>query len=169
MAPVVSAALAVGLAHGLDGRAIITAVVAASELTARLGAMTPGAFHDHGYHATGVVGTIGAAFAAAKLARLAPEPMRNAIGIAASQAAGIAECFSDGTWTKRLHPGWAAHSAIIAADLAAGGFTGPARALDGARGLFNSHLGSGDHPFGRVTERLGDDWLCTRSAFKPYP
>ncbi len=168
-APIVTAALSLGEAIGADGRAILTAIVAGSELTARLGAMAPGAFHDRGYHATGVIGAIGAAVTAAKLLALPVAKTQNAIGIAASQAAGIAECFSDGTWTKRLHPGWAAHCGIAAAQLADCGFTGPAKSLDGTRGLYNAHLGKADHPYGRVTTGLGETWLCAQSSFKPYP
>jgi 2-methylcitrate dehydratase PrpD len=168
-APIVSTALALGEAVGASGSAVLTAIIAGSELTARLGAMSPGAFHDHGYHATGVVGAIGAAFTASKLIGLSAEKMQNAVGIAASQAAGIAECFADGTWTKRLHAGWAAHSAIAAAQLADCGFTGPAKSLDGERGFFNAHLGGAAHPFARVTEGLGETWLCSQSSFKPYP
>jgi 2-methylcitrate dehydratase PrpD len=168
-APIVSTALALGEALHADGRSILTAIVAGSELTARLGAMAPGAFHDHGYHATGVVGAIGAAITAGKLLGLSAAKLQNAIGIAASQAAGIAECFSDGTWTKRLHAGWAAHCGIAAAQLADCGFTGPAKSLDGDRGLFNVHLGRGVHPYHRVTDGLGETWLCIGSSFKPYP
>jgi 2-methylcitrate dehydratase PrpD len=168
-APIVSTAFALGESLNADGRAILTAIVAGSELTARLGAMAPGAFHDHGYHATGVVGAIGAAITAGKLLALSPEKLQNAIGIAASQAAGLAECFSDGTWTKRLHPGWAAHCGIAAAQLADCGFTGPAKSLDGDRGLFNAHLGRANHPYDRITSDLGETWLCTQSSFKPYP
>jgi len=168
-APIVSTAWALGTALESRGSAILSAVIAGSEIAARLGAMTPGAFHDHGFHATGIVGTVGAAVTAGKLMQLSVAAMQNAIGIAATQAAGLAECFADGTWTKRLHPGWAAHSGIVAAQLAAGGFTGPVRSLDGARGLFNAHLGPGDHPYARITDRLGEVWQCTRSSFKPYP
>lgn len=167
--PIVAAALAAGQAARADGRTVLTAIVAGSELMARLGAMTPGAFHDHGYHPTGVLGAIGAAFTAGKVMGLAPQQMQNAIGIAASQGAGIAESFSDGTWTKRLHSGWAAHAGVAAATLAEAGFTGPAKALDGARGLFNAHLGKADHPYARVTDGLGETWMCTGSSCKPYP
>lgn len=168
-APVVSCALALGEARKADGRAVLAAVVAGSETTCRLGAMAPGAFHRHGFHATGVLGAIGAACTAGKIGTLSLSALQDAIGIAASQAAGLMECFADGTWTKRLHPGWAAHCGIAAAELAARGFSGPARAIDGERGLFNAHLGAADHPFQRIAEGLGVEWLCTRSAFKPYP
>jgi 2-methylcitrate dehydratase PrpD len=168
-APVISAALAAGEAGRHDGASVLMAVIAGSEIAARLGAMAPGAFHDHGFHATGIVGAIGAAVAAGRLRGLDAAGLQNAIGIAATQASGLAECFADGTWTKRLHPGWAAHSGIVAAELAAGGFTGPIRSLDGARGLFNAHLGAGDHAFASVTDGLGETWQCARSSFKPYP
>ena len=168
-APIVSTALALGEALRADGRSILTAIVAGSEIAARLGALTPGAFHDHGFHATGVVGAISAAVTAGKLLSLPPEKLQNAIGIATSQGAGIAECFSDGTWTKRLHPGWAAHSGIVAAQLADSGFTGPIKSLDGDRGFFNAHLGRGDYAYSRIMEGLGETWLCTGSSFKPYP
>lgn len=168
-APVVSTALALGEARGATARDILAAVIAGSEIAARLGAMAAGAFHDRGWHATGVLGAIGAAYAAARLHRLDVAMTQNAIGIAASQAAGIGEPFADGTWTKRLHAGWAAHCGIAAAELAACGFTGPAKGLDGARGLFAAHLGNGAQPFHHVTDGLGTDWQCARSSFKPYP
>jgi 2-methylcitrate dehydratase PrpD len=168
-APVVCTALALGEALCVDGKSLLTAIIAGSETAARLGAMAPGKFHDHGFHATGVVGAVGAAVTAGKLMNLPPEKFRNTIGIVASQAAGIAECFTDGTWTKRLHPGWAAHCGIAAAQLADCGFTGPIRSLDGERGLFNAHLGRGDYPYRQVTDGLGDRWLCKDSSFKPYP
>ena len=159
-APVVSTALALGEALKSDGECLLTAIVAGSEVTARLGALAPGKFHDHGFHATGVVGAVGAAVTAARLMNLSPEKFRNAIGIVSSQAAGIAECFTDGTWTKRLHSGWAAHCGIAAAQLADCGFTGPIKSLDGDRGLFSSHLGRGDYPYAQVTDSLGSTWLC---------
>ena len=168
-APVVSTALALGEALRADGRSLLAAIVAGSETAARLGTMAPGKFHDHGFHATGIVGAVGAAVTAGKLMHLPSEKLRNAIGIVASQAAGTAECFTDGTWTKRLHAGWAAHCGIAAAQLADCGFTGPIKSLDGERGLFNAHLGRGDHPYAQVMDGLGTRWLCADSSFKPYP
>src|SRR5262245_8927590 len=104
---------------------------------------------------------------AAKLMDLPQDKFRNALGIVSSQAAGIAECFTDGTWTKRLHAGWAAHCGIVAAQLADCGFTSPIKSLDGDRGLFNSHLGRGAYPYAQATDGLGSTWLCKDSSFKP--
>ncbi|HUA51294.1 MAG TPA: MmgE/PrpD family protein, partial [Candidatus Sulfotelmatobacter sp.] len=70
---------------------------------------------------------------------------------------------------KRLHPGWAAHSGITAAYLAAEGFSGPATVLEGRFGLFATHLGPDSYAMDRVTDGLGRDWECVRTSFKPYP
>jgi 2-methylcitrate dehydratase PrpD len=168
-APVVSAAISLAEAVGAEGRDFVAAVIAGSELTARIGAAATGKFQARGLHPTGIVGTIGAAIAAGRLLKLSPLEMRHAIGIAASQASGISESFGDGTWPRRLHPGWAAHSGIVAAYLARSGFTGPRQALEGRFGLFAAFLGSRDHPFEQVAVGLGETWLAPQSAFKPYP
>jgi 2-methylcitrate dehydratase PrpD len=167
--PIVSTVLSLGDVRALSGSDALLALIVGAELTSRLGVVEPAAFHSRGFHTTGVIAAIGAAFASAKILRLSPRATQNAIGIAASQAAGISECFSDGTWTKRFHPGWAAHCGITAATFAQFGYTGPAKALDGARGLFSTHLGAASLPFQKATEGLGRGWLCARSSFKPYP
>lgn len=79
------------------------------------------------------------------------------------------EGFRDGSAVKQLHPGWAAHAGIIAAYLAQDGFTGPATVFEGRDGLYNSHVGHGDHPADRMTEGLGHEWTCLHTSFKPYP
>src|SRR4029453_7672711 len=62
-------------------------------------------------------------------------------GICGSQASGIIEYLADGTWTKRLHAGWAAHAGVVAALLARAGFTGPETVLEGfAGGVGNAAL-----------------------------
>ena len=81
-----------------------------------------------------IVGPFAAAAATAKLLGLSPRELAHAFGIAASQAAGRLEFFSDGAWTKRFHPGWASHSGYLAARLAQAGFTGPLLAFEGRDG-----------------------------------
>ena len=167
--PIVTTALTVGEAVGASGTDVLTAAIAGSEVTCRIGCAAAGGFHKRGYHPTGVVGTFGAAFIASRLLGLTADQMRHAAGIAGSQASGLLEFFSDGTWAKRLHPGWASHSGIGAAYLAQGGFTGPATVLEGRFGLFNSHLGSGTYHYDRITAELGQHWECVKTSFKPYP
>lgn len=168
-APVVTTALAAGELAKASGKAVLTAAIGGAEVTCRIGCVVPGGFHKRGYHPTGVIGTFGAALIAGKLMGLDAAGLRNALGVAGSQASGILEFFSDGSWAKRLHPGWAAHSGMIAAYLAADGFTGPATVFEGRFGLFATHLGPGSYPMDRVTRGLGEDWTCVRTSFKPYP
>ncbi len=168
-APIVATGLTLGEALGADGKTVMTAIVAGAELGCRIGRVTPGAFHQRGFHATGVMGAFAASVTAGKLLGLNANQLRQALGISGSQASGLLEGFRDGSAVKQLHPGWAAHAGIIAAYLAQDGFTGPATVFEGRDGLFNSHLGSGDHPFGRMTEGLGDEWTCLHTSFKPYP
>ena len=168
-APVVSAALAAGQLTKANGRSVLTAAIAGAEIICRIGCVTPSAFHKRGFHPTGVIGTFGSALISGKLLGLDALQLRNALGIAGSQASGILEFFSDGSFAKQLHPGWAAHSGIIASYLASEGFTGPATVLEGRYGLFATHLGPGSYSMDRVVQRLGAEWICTRTSFKPYP
>ena len=97
--------------------------------------------------------------------------MERAAGICGSFAAGLLECWVDGTQTKFLHPGWAAQSGITAAFLARAGATGPTKVLEGRLGLFASHLQDPGAPrdFDRVVDGLGARWESRNSSFKPYP
>jgi 2-methylcitrate dehydratase PrpD len=168
-APVVSAALAAGQLTKADGKSVLAAAIAGAEITCRIGCVTPSAFHKRGFHPTGVIGTFGSALISGKLLGLDAVQLQNAMGIAGSQASGILEFFSDGSFAKQLHPGWAAHSGIIASYLASEGFTGPATVLEGRYGLFATHLGPGSYSMDRVVQKLGTEWICIKTSFKPYP
>jgi 2-methylcitrate dehydratase PrpD len=135
----------------------------------RLGAAAPGQFHHHGYHATPICGAFAAGIVAGKLMGLGQEALVCTLGICGSQAAGLQAFLNDGSWTKRLHPGWAAHGGIVAAQLAAHGFQGPKTVLEGRFGLFATHVGRAAFDPGRLTRGLGQAWETERIAFKPYP
>ncbi len=168
-APSVATALTAGEAVAADGAMTLAALIAGSELVCRIGIVVPGGFHARGYHATGVIGTFGAAITAGRLFGLDANQTVNALGIAGSQAAGILEFFSDGSSAKRFHPGWAAHSGIAAVYLARAGFTGPATVLEGRYGLFNTHLGPGEYDVESILDDLGERWECINTSYKPYP
>ena len=168
-AAAVPAALAAGeAAHG-DGRNFLTALTLGMEVSVRLGLVAPGAFHDHGFHPTGVCGAFGAALIAGKLAGLSARQLTDALGIAGSQASGLMEFLTDGTSVKRLHPGWAAHAGLIASRLAAAGMTGPCGVLDGRFGMYRSHLGDGQWNLAALTSELGTRWHLLDISLKPYP
>ena len=111
------------------------------EANIRIGLVARGGFHDRGFHPTGICGAFASALVAGQMAGLSPAQLADALGLAGSQAAGSLEFLTDGTWAKRIHAGWAAHSGLVAARLAAAGFSGPRGTLDGRFGLYRSHLG----------------------------
>ena len=167
-AVLVPAVLALAESERFDGRGALTALVAGYEAMIRIGMAAPGRFHERGWHATAVCGAFGAALAAGKSLGLDAGRLTAALGVAASMASGVMEFLEDGSWVKRLHPGWAAQSGIQAAALAGEGFTGPATALEGRLGFYRAALG--DAPdIEKHLKNLGDEWETLRSSFKLYP
>ncbi|MGH2667937.1 MAG: MmgE/PrpD family protein [bacterium] len=166
-AVVLPAVLAVGESQRADGRAVITAAVAGYEAIARLGMAAAGAFHSRGWHATAVCGPFAAALGAGKVAGLDARRLTAALGLAGSMASGVLEHLADGSWSKRMHPGWAAHGGVVAAAFAAGGFTGPASILEGRFGFYRTFLGV--EPDWCPFDTRGRDWETLRIGFKPYP
>lgn len=144
-AAVFPAALAIASDGGADARALAAAVTAGYEVMARVGeAATAIAQYDRGFHPTGTCGVFGAAVAAGRLLGLDAAGVRAAMGVALSFAAGSMEFLSDGAWTKRLHPGWAAHGGVIAARLAAAGYEAPRDPIGGPDGFLRAYSGVGD-------------------------
>jgi 2-methylcitrate dehydratase PrpD len=94
--------------------------------------------------------------------------MVNALGIAGSLSSGLLEYLTDGSWTKRLHPGWAAQSGLRAATMARAGYNGPRTVLEGPHGFFRAFAHGSKPRFSYLTEGLGEDWLMEDIAFKPY-
>src|SRR5262249_37045257 len=122
-----SAALAVAQERGLSGRETIAATVAGFETMIRIGRATKHSNERRGFHAPGTTGPLGAAVACGPLMQFDAERMTNALGISASTAGGLLEFARSGTgaMVKRLHLGRAAEGGVLAASLAADGFTGP--------------------------------------------
>ncbi len=164
---VAAAVLAVGEATGASGAEMLAATIGGYEISSRVGLAAPGELHLKGFHPTSVCGVFAAAAAAARLRGLTAEQTANALGIAGSQASGLMEYLADGSQTKPLHAGWAAHAGVTAAALAAHGATGPASVLEGRFGLLASHLGEFDEA--ALTAELGSRWETPLIAFKAYP
>jgi len=166
----VTTALAVGESVAASGAAVLEAVVAGVEVMCRVGLAVPGRFHARHFHPTSLAGSFGAAAAAGKLLGLTEEQLVRAFGICGSQAGGIIEYLGDGSWTKRLHPGWAAHAGVVAALLAQSGFTGPERVLEGEHGFYAAFAGGHDEPrLSAQLDSLGSTWEIGELTFKPYP
>jgi 2-methylcitrate dehydratase PrpD len=105
-----------------SGRELITGFVSGYEAACRIGAALQPGHYDRGFHATGTIGTFGAAAACARLLGLPADVTAVALGIAGTEAAGLKSQF--GTMCKPLHAGKAAQNGLLAARLAARGFTG---------------------------------------------
>jgi len=164
-------ALSVGQAVDADGRAVLSAYLAASEVAIRIGLTANFGFHDRGLHATGVAGHFSSAVAAGRLFGLDAAAIATAQGIAGSTAMASQEFVADGAWNKRFHPGWAGVAGVTAAKLAQGGFVAPGLPYEGRFGLFQSLLGShgAAYDIGQMTAGLGSQWQTAQSAVKPFP
>jgi len=167
---VVPTALAMAETFGSHGREVLTAAAAGYEVVSRLGMAASEKFHHRGFHATSILGAFGAAITAGKLLNLTPQQYAAATGIAGSiHGAGLQEFLNDGTWSKRLHPGWAAHAGIIAALLAKKDFAAPHRIFEGKYGLYNSYLGDNQYKKELLTFELGRTWETLKFSYKLYP
>ena len=164
-APIIPAALAVAERKHADGKAFLLAVTLGYEAALRIGeAVNPD--HYRFWHPTGTAATFGAAVAAGSLLGLDATQMLDALGTAGTQAAGLWEFNADGAMSKHLHPGKAAFNGVLAADLAAAGFTGATRILEGDRGFFRAMARSFDAT--RITDGLGETWKVSENCYKMH-
>jgi 2-methylcitrate dehydratase PrpD len=150
-----------------SSEAFLAAVVAGFEAAARIAmAVQPKEHYALGFHMTATCGVFGAAITSAKLLGLTAEQTLAAVGIAGSMAAGSMEFLADGAWTKRIHPGLAAQNGIHAALLAAEGFTGPLRILEGRDGFLHGY--SRNPCPERLSDGLGESFEILHTAVKPH-
>jgi hypothetical protein len=169
-ASAVPTALHMAREHGASGAEALLAYLLGIEAGARIGAAAQNGFHLVGFHPTGMVGAFGCALTAGRLAGATAAQVTAAQGVLLSMAAGSMEFLEDGSWTKRIHPGWAGFAAITATALARQGFKAPAAAYEGRFGLFRSHMQDrAPADLSRCTERLGELWEMRNVALKPYP
>ena len=165
----VPALLAAAETHRLDSARIMLGLAAGNELMCRLALTVPKGIHQAGFHPTAVLGTFAAAFGVAVACGSDPRVSANALGLAGSMASGIIEYLGDGSWTKRLHPGWSAHAGLKAHALAAAGFTGPRAVFEGEHGAFRAFAHPVTPASGRLFEDLGNRYVSDDISFKPYP
>ncbi|MEP7030666.1 MAG: MmgE/PrpD family protein [Pseudolabrys sp.] len=167
-AVIVPAVLAACERHHPDGASALLGIAVGTEVMCRLSTVVPKAVHKAGFHPTAIFGVMGAAAGVGAALGLNAKQITDALGIAGSMAGGIIEYLAEGTWTKRMHPGWAAQSGIRAALLARGGFEGPRTVFEGVHGLFHgfAHTTRGNYA---ALDDFGETWVTETLAFKPYP
>lgn len=165
-APTFPAALALAESTGASGKKLLVAQLAAYEVMGKLSAAVSG---RAGWHPTAVFGCFGATAACCKLLGLDAHRTAVAWGIASSEASGIES--HSGTMTKPFHAGHAARSGVVAACLAADGFTANDRVFDAARGFFESFYRDLPYDPWRVTIALGNPFhlMSPGIGIKMYP
>ncbi len=166
-APVLPAVLALAERDGRSGADVLLAYAVGVEVETKISeAIYPRHYND-GFHSTATVGSIGAGAGAARILELGTDTTRVCLGIAASSAGGLRENF--GTMTKPLHAGRAAENGVVAASLAAAGFTAATNILEAPRGFFQAAGGGFDA--GMIDGRLGAPWTFAEPgiSIKPHP
>ena len=167
--PPMTAALAVGERMGASGRQYLEAFLTGFEVECKIAEAIHPNHYQKGFHSSGTIGTFGAAVAAGKLLGLDAEKTAHLLAIAASSASGIRVNF--GSMTKPLHVGRAAQNGVIAAELAARGFTGGKEALDPPWGFFQVFSHDGGFDADRIIGKLGNPHCIVSPgvSIKPYP
>ena len=167
-AVIIPAVLAACERHQLSGADLLRGLAIGTEVTCRLCRVAPTRIHKAGFHPTAILGAMGAVAGIGAAMRLTQQQMVDAFGIAGSYASGIIEYLADGSWTKRMHPGWAAQSAYRAIRLALGGFKGPRTVFEGKHGLFRAFANTDAGDFEAMLDSFGTQWIWQSIAFKPY-
>ena len=167
--PPLVAALAIGERKQVSGRDFLEAFLIGFEVECKIAEAINPAHYKQGFHTSGTIGTFGAAVAAAKLLVLDAGKLENMLAIAASSASGIRVNF--GSMTKPLHVGRASQNGIVAAELAARGFTGGHDALDPPWGFFSTFSHGQGFDEDRINGVLGNPHTIVSPgvSIKPYP
>jgi 2-methylcitrate dehydratase PrpD len=167
-AVVIPAAVAMAEKLGASGEQLVTAIAAGYEVMIRSSlALNPSAARLRGWHLTGVCGPFGAAAACASLLKLNEEQTAWALGLAGTQGSGLWAFNADGTMSKRFHAGRAAQSGVMAAELAALGFTGPTQIYEFHDGGVLKAFSDASDP-APLTRDLGKVFHLDATSIKPY-
>jgi 2-methylcitrate dehydratase PrpD len=168
-AVIVPAVLAACERHNPDGHSALFGIAVGVEIMCRLSLVAPTRTHKAGFHPTAIFGAMGAAAGVGAALHLKGSQLVDALGVAGSMASGIIEYLAEGTWTKRMHAGWAAQSGLRAALLGRAGFVGPRTVLEGVHGLFHGFAHGTQGDYDALTGGFGQTWVTETLAFKPYP
>jgi len=166
-APALPPVLALAERDRRSGGDLLTAYQIGVEVECKIAEAILPRHYQQGFHSTATCGAIGAAAAAAKLLDLDRDATRRALSLGATQAGGLRENF--GTMTKPFHAGRAAESGVVAAELAALGFTASPNGLEGERGFFRA--AGGGYSVEMIDGKLGNPWTFAFPgvSIKPHP
>jgi 2-methylcitrate dehydratase PrpD len=161
--PILAALFSLAERSPVSGADLMLAYAAGFEAGIRSGLTAPG-HHKGGWHLTGTLGTIAAAVAGGKLIGLDAQKLTYAMGIAATQAAGMQQ--NRGTMCKSFHAGKAAQNGVLAALLAERGFDSTQEIIEGRKGFCRVYSDTAAPE--RLTAGLGESWLIETNGHKPY-
>lgn len=163
-APVAPPVLALAEQKGSSGADVILAFLLGAEVECRLGNSVSG-HYARGWHITTTTGVFGAAAAASRLLKLSPQQTWTALGIAASQAAGIVENLPNGA--KNVSVGNSARNGLLSALFAQQGYNAAPASIEGRNGW--ARASGDDISIQELTGELGTRWEIGRNTYKPYP
>jgi 2-methylcitrate dehydratase PrpD len=169
-APVLPALLALADERSCSGADFVLAYVAGFEVETKIALAVNFHHYQKGWHPTATLGVFGAAAACARLMNLDAEKTACALALAASFAAGIKANF--GTMTKPLHVGNSSRNGLLAARLAANGFTAnSASVFEHEQGFLDVFNGPGTYDTARALATWASplDIVSPGIAIKQYP
>ncbi|KFZ25133.1 hypothetical protein V502_00388 [Pseudogymnoascus sp. VKM F-4520 (FW-2644)] len=166
---VISAALSVS--DDTSNLDLLTGIAAGYEVACRIGMALGAESYKQGFHITGTAGIFGSVSAICKLKHLDAKTTEMAFGLAGSKAAGSMQFLATGSWNKRLHPGFAAHDAVICVTLAEAGVQAAEQAIEGEFGLLQAYTPAEKtvEKLQKLIDGLGKEWASAGTAIKPFP
>lgn len=166
-ASVISAALTEAEVSEADGKTLLTGLAAGYEVICRISRALGRGAYERGFHNTGTAGIFGAVAAIMKIRGASSQTVEATFGLAGSKAAGSQQFLENGGWNKRLHPGFAAHDALLCAAFVDQGIITASKPLEGIFGFLKGY--SSAPRVDNIAEGLGKQWIHTTTAIKPYP
>ena len=165
--PVLPAVFALAETRGDSGKDLSLAYHIGVEVECKIAEAIAPRHYGDGFHSTGTMGGFGSVAACARLLRLDLKHTAMALGLAAAQAGGLRNNF--GSMAKPFHAGRAAENGVIAAELAALGWTASEEILEARHGFF--HAAGGGYDPGAIVDRLGNPWTFASPgiSIKPFP
>jgi 2-methylcitrate dehydratase PrpD len=168
---VAPSALAAAEAVGATGDRMFRGFVLGWEFLIRIGLASPGRIQARGFQITSAAGAFAAATVSALVRGDDADVLANAVGIAGSQAGGTFAFLAEGDTVKAVQPGWAAHSGLLAVELASAGVSGPQHVFGGRYGFYSLYADDADAADRLEIEvgDLGSRWHLPEAAYKLVP
>ena len=164
---IISATLAEAELINSNTAAVLTALAVGYEVVCRIAMQLADGSYKRGFHNTATAGIFGCISAIGSLRGSSAFTVEMAFGLAASKAAGSMQFLENGSWNKRLHPGFAAYDAFLCLSLAEAGVVGAEKCLEGRFGIFHAYS-CREPDLELLVKDLKKQWFFTGTALKPF-